>query len=66
MSTSNDMQHFWSPPGRGETIIGMAKFQDVIVVGTTDGVYVIADHGRPLPDWEVRKINNDSRRSLKD
>ena len=66
MPTSSDVQHFWSPPRLGENILGMAKFQDVIVVATTDGVYVITDHGRPLPDWEVRQINNDFRRSLKD
>src|SRR5262252_6232752 len=48
------VHHFWSPPRLGEQILGMAKFQDVMVIATTDGVYVMSGHGSPLPDWEVR------------
>ena len=59
MATTNDVQHFWSPPRPGEAILGTIRFRDMIVVATTDGVYVITDHGRPLPEWEVRQINHD-------
>lgn len=40
-------KHLWSPPP-GERILGMFRYQDVVVVGTTGGVYVIAEKGRGL------------------
>ena len=55
------VQHYWSPPRPGEQILKMGWFQDVIVICTTDGVYVISDHGKPLPDWQVQQINRDFR-----
>lgn len=63
---TSDIQHFWSPPHPGEVILGMAKFQGVLVVATTNGVYIIAEHGRSFPDWEVQQISREYRRSLKE
>ena len=59
--TTSGVHHFWSPPNPGERVLGMIQFQDVLAVATDEGVYVITDHGRPLPDWEVRKISHDLR-----
>lgn len=56
---TDEVQHFWSPPRPGEKILGMAKFQDLLVVATTEGVYVIADHCRSFPDWQVQQINRE-------
>lgn len=58
MQTVDDVQHFWSPPGPGEKLLGMMKFEDKIVVATNDGVYVIMPYGQSLPDWVVQKINH--------
>lgn len=53
------VEHVWTPPQPGETILGMVRYQDMIVVATNFGVYVITDPGKPLPDWEVRRITTD-------
>lgn len=52
------VHHFWSPPRPGEAILGMTLFKDVMVIATTDGIYVVTDHGRPLPDWEIQQITH--------
>ena len=52
----NTVQHFWSPPEPGETVVGMTLYQGVLVLATCNGVYVVSEHGRPLPDWDIRKI----------
>lgn len=55
--TNSDMQHFWSPPDN-ETIVTMTLFQDTLVLATTNSVYVLVEHGKALPDWNVyRRLN---------
>lgn len=56
------VNHFWTPPGLGEKILGMRTYEDMIVIATTDGVYVIAPKGRGLVDHEVRKISHEAKR----
>ena len=56
MEHSNAVHHFWTPPEPGETIVGMKQYKDMLVIATSNGVYVISEHGRPLPDWDVQKI----------
>jgi len=58
MERREGVEHFWTPPP-GERLLGMVRYQDMIVVATDGGVYIITDHGKPLPDWEVRKITGD-------
>jgi hypothetical protein len=49
-----DAQPFWTPPRPGEKILGMCTYRDVVVVATTDGVYVIRGPGSVgLDDCEV-------------
>lgn len=64
METRSGIEHFWTPPGPGERILGMVKYEDIIVVATTDGVYMIAPEGRRLLDYEVQKISSNTLREL--
>ncbi len=59
----SDVELFWTPPRPGERILGMAKYQDMIVIATDDGVYYISN-GRGLMDHEVRKISHDTIEAL--
>lgn len=52
----NKVEFFWAPPA-GERILGMREYQDMIVIATTDGVYVMTPDGRALDDYTVRKIS---------
>lgn len=65
METQSGIEHFWSPPGPGERILGMVKYEDMIVIATDQGVYAITPPGRGLMDHEVRKISLDTLRALK-
>lgn len=60
METRSGIEHFWSPP-EGETLLGMARYQDMIVVAASDGVYVISPPGTGglMNHHEVRKIAGD-------
>lgn len=65
METISGMELFWTAPNN-EEILGMFKYQDMIVVATSGGVYVIAPAGRGLMDHEVKKISHDTVRALAD
>lgn len=59
MESRSGVEHFWTPPGPGERILGMVKYEDMIVIATTDGVYYIAPlGGRGLMDREIQKISH--------
>ena len=58
---NTEVELFWTPPEPGERILGLTKYQDMIVVATDCGVYVISPPGRGLMDHEVRKISHDVR-----
>ena len=64
METRSGIELFWTPPGPGEKLLGMTKYEDMIVVATTDGVYVIMPPGRALMEHTVQKISHDTIRAL--
>jgi hypothetical protein len=49
------LQDFWRP-SPGEKIVSTTQFQDVVIVATEYGVYVITPGQRVLWDWEIQKI----------
>lgn len=53
---SGKPEFFWSPPD-GAPIVGIATFQDLVVVATASGVYVIGDQARYIDSWAVHKIS---------
>lgn len=53
---------FWSPPDAAP-IVGVTRYEDMIVVVTASGVYVIKDQHRHLDDWVVQKISAAVKRS---
>jgi hypothetical protein len=66
METRSGVEHFWTAPGPGESILGMVKYEDMIVVATTDGIYYITPpNGRGLMDHEIRKMSHDSLSALR-
>lgn len=40
----SSMQRFWVPLRPAEQIMGMVAYQDVVLLATTEGVYVIGEH----------------------
>ncbi len=60
---SNKPEFFWSPPD-GAPIVGITTYQDLVVVATASGVYVISsDRYRSLNDWTIQKISLAVRRN---
>lgn len=55
------IEHFWTPPA-GVSVLGMAKFEDMIVVACTDGLWVISPKERPMDNYVVHRITNEYRR----
>lgn len=63
METRSGIEHFWSPPP-GEHILGMAKYEDVIVVATDNGVYVIGATDKWFDSHQVQKLSIDTVREF--
>ncbi len=67
MESRSGVELFWTPPRPGECILGMTKYEDLIVIATDDGVYVIMPPHRPVLDgYVVQKISHDTVRAIRD
>lgn len=56
LKSRSGVEHFWWPP-LGETGLGMCVYQDMLVIATTGGVYVVVPPDRVgLDDHTITKV----------
>ena len=47
---------FWSPP-KGEKVLGITLYEDLLVIATDFGIYVMSKDNKVLDDYIIRRIN---------